>query len=1077
MAGGCGRIRRPEGNPIHSIDFIDQEEGWAASGWYDLYLGTGSGEILDTSDGGAKLDIGQTHDIPAEFHRLRSVPKRAGLWATGMVLKTTDGGTTRLPYAPGTTEPLDRVFFKNALDGWAVGGWSYNLGSPTSVIVHSTDGGATWQQQYYNSQATGPLTGVEFVSSTTGWAVGADGGLATTDGGAHWAQTNSPTATGLSDVCFGTPASGWIVGSTTIWHTTDAGASWGSQTVGANLVAVRTVSPTVVYAVGADGSVLRTTDGGATWTSAATGTTSDLTAVDFINAGRGWIVGTAGYGSEFGALLLTTDGGMSWHGLSSSTTQQNLYSTDFIDADRGWAVGDAGTVLHTTDGGSSWAVQQSGVTDALYSVDFVDADSGWTVGGSSSGEGTSTNAILHTTDGGSTWQRQYYDATANVALAGVKFVSSTTGWAVGGDSPPVVLHTTDGGKTWTPQTTGAPGALYGVDFLSSTTGWLLGNDNSEPYVLCTTDGGLDWSEHAVPTTVSDTWLTSIDFVSATTGYVAGGHSGYGGFDDIGEIDRTTDGGLTWAPVYFANTGVLGGVRFADQDNGWAVGGADVLHTTDGGASWTAQVTGIWSGLNAVSCPGSTDCWAVGSGGTIIDTTSGGVPSPPVNVATPDLAGVAAVGEDLTCPPGAWTGVPTPTFYYQWLRDGAPIDGATSAAYAVQTVDQAHDLSCQVTATSVAGQTSVTSNSLLVPLAPASVQPPVVSGTPFAGQQLSCSSGTWTGEPKPTLAYQWLCDGHAIATATGPGYTAQAADQAHSLCCEVTATNVAGQASTTSNSLFVPLPPANTSLPAITGTPALGDELTCSSGTWVGDPAPSLSYRWLRDAAPIAGASGTTYVVTSTDLGHSLSCEVTATNVAGHASVTSTEVEVATAPAESSPPGITGTPIVGASMWCSTGAWTGRPTPSFTYEWLRDGTPMAACTGTSYTVQAADLGHVLSCEVTASNIAGQVSATTSTVRPLPRPTVGLKATPATLMMGHRLVIAGVVHNLVPGHSTVSIWRRSHGKLILLKSLTASGAGAFRWTTELKKRGRLTFLASYVVDKLSFKSKPVVVRVKA
>src|SRR5690242_18100236 len=50
-----------------------------------------------------------------------------------------------------------------------------------------------------------------------------------------------------------------------------------------------------------------------------------------------------------------------------------LTAVTFLDADRGWAVGDRGVIWHTTDGGRSWKLQNSGVTCRLEAIQFIDA--------------------------------------------------------------------------------------------------------------------------------------------------------------------------------------------------------------------------------------------------------------------------------------------------------------------------------------------------------------------------------------------------------------------------------------------------------------------------------------------------------------------------------------------------------------------------------------------------------------------------------------------------------------------------------------------------------------------------------
>jgi hypothetical protein len=77
-------------------------------------------------------------------------------------------------------------------------------------------------------------------------------------------------------------------------------------------------------------------------------------------------------------------------------------------------------------------------------------------------------------------------------------------------------------------------------------------------------------------------------------------------------------------------------------------------------------------------------------------------------------------------------------------------------------------------------------------------------------------------------------------------------------------------------------PVSTAPPAVSGMAVVGDDLSCSSGSWRGDPAPvAFTYTWLRDGAPIAGASESSYTAQSADEGRAISCKVVATNVAGN----------------------------------------------------------------------------------------------------------------------------------------------------------------------------------------------------
>jgi len=79
-------------------------------------------------------------------------------------------------------------------------------------------------------------------------------------------------------------------------------------------------------------------------------------------------------------------------------------------------------------------------------------------------------------------------------------------------------------------------------------------------------------------------------------------------------------------------------------------------------------------------------------------------------------------------------------------------------------------------------------------------------------------------------------------------------------------------------------------PSITGTPANGQRLTCHPGLPAGVPA-QLTYAWLRDLIPIAGATGSTYAVKGQDTGHHLQCQVTATDGGGSATAKSAFVTI------------------------------------------------------------------------------------------------------------------------------------------------------------------------------------------
>ncbi len=55
-------------------------------------------------------------------------------------------------------------------------------------------------------------------------------------------------------------------------------------------------------------------------------------------------------------------------------------------------------------------------------------------------------------------------------------------------------------------------------------------------------------------------------------------------------------------------------------------------------------------------------------------------------------------------------------------------------------------------------------------APRSLTVPTIAGTAQVGQVLTGTNGTFSGNPAPTIARQWLANGAAISGATGATYT-------------------------------------------------------------------------------------------------------------------------------------------------------------------------------------------------------------------------------------------------------------------------------------------------------------------
>jgi hypothetical protein len=363
-------------------------------------------------------------------------------------------------------------------------------------------------------------------------------------------------------------------------------------------------------------------------------------------------------------------------------------------------------------------------------------------------------------------------------------------------------------------------------------------------------------------------------------------------------------------------------------------------------------------------------------------------SAPVNTVAPHIGGTPArVGLPLRCEAGTWTGLPEPSYAYHWVRDEGEIDEVTVAStreFVPGLEDVGQSLVCVVTATNSAGSVTVASAPVVVPagggVAPHNVVAPVITGIPALGAEVDCSPGEWSGNPAPTLHFKWFRKEGAgsalIAGAITDAYVVSESELGYSIDCEVTATNSEGAASQSSEPLAIPgLPPNNRELPLVSGTPSVGERLTCLLGAWDGKPAPKFTYAWLRNGTAIPFASAQTYTLTSEDRGTSISCSVTARNVAGEARAASgNEVTIeGLAPEVVELPQVLGTPTVSETLKCAPGAWNAAPPPSFTYQWLLGGAKIPAATTNALTLTNAERGQVVACEVTAENRLGEANA--------------------------------------------------------------------------------------------------------
>ena len=504
---------------LSDVVFTDVHHGWVVGHRENIMGEYYYPIILATSDGGVTwkkqyFPGGNTVSLV-----LASVafPDASHGWAvdnSGNILATSDGGAHWTAQSSGTTDNLRSVTFADASHGWIVAvAYDPKTDQSTSGLLATTDGGATWTRQAVGIQ----VNTLSFADRLHGYAVGADGSIATTiDGGASWQVRSSVSpASGIPalwDIAFADTAHGWAVGggmdtgTGVILATTDGGATWSAQAAGSGLLGVS--FPDAVHgwavgggshlggtgpAVGGPPVILHTGDGGLTWQTQSAGTSfGSLNDVDFVDANHGCVAGSSGaFPSGHPILAATSDGGVTWQSVTLPQAAGSAWAVSFVDAQHGWAVTSLtstypSVIYATSDGGLTWTSQYVASGVVLRSIAFADAAHGWAVGQAADLQGDC--AVLSTTNGGATWSEQDLASQSPGGLS-VSFIDASHGWIACGSA---VLATVDGGGHWWAERTGAE--VRSLAFTDPNHGWAAAQTADwiwgDGGILSTTTGGF-----------------------------------------------------------------------------------------------------------------------------------------------------------------------------------------------------------------------------------------------------------------------------------------------------------------------------------------------------------------------------------------------------------------------------------------------------------------------------------------------------------------------------------------------------------------------------------------------------------
>jgi photosystem II stability/assembly factor-like uncharacterized protein len=293
-----------------------------------------------------------------------------------------------------------------------------------------------------------------------------------------------------------------------------------------------------------------------------------------------------------------------------------------------WVSGTGGTVLRTTNSGSTWTnVSPTLIRENTTTFDFRDiqAYSAHVAVILSIGTGNASRIYL-TRDGGQSWKPTFINQEPTAFYDCMAFENEKHGMAM---SDPVdgkfrLIETWDGGASWTiVDPSGIPAALTGeAGFAASGTcleaaagRWYLASGGINPGRIYRSKTGHDWEvSNSSIAGGAAAGVFSVRFRDGKHGIAVGGdYETPTGNMDISSWSN--DGGETWHASKSFPAGYRSGAAWVPGRGKTAIAvgtsGSDI--TVDGGKSWRNFDNGTF---DAVECVGKNVCWASGSKGRV-----------------------------------------------------------------------------------------------------------------------------------------------------------------------------------------------------------------------------------------------------------------------------------------------------------------------------------------------------------------------------------------------------------------------------------------------------------------------------
>ena len=228
---------------------------------------------------------------------------------------------------------------------------------------------------------------------------------------------------------------------------------------------------TSITTLGDTSFIINTTNGGVNWNIQYVAPNIALYAISIVDGNTGYCGGSSGPGR----LFKTTNGGVNWNEIGTPTRVTDMF---FVNKDSGWIANETFTadVRTTTDGGQSWQLRNSGLTDNINRLFFLNYSTGY----------CGSRYFKKTTNAGLNWVQIYDFATESIYS--MYFIDEQTGWSA--LSGAKIGKTTNGGLNWIIQQPSMTSNNTTDIYMVNDTGWA---GTSWFYkVFKTTNSGLNW---------------------------------------------------------------------------------------------------------------------------------------------------------------------------------------------------------------------------------------------------------------------------------------------------------------------------------------------------------------------------------------------------------------------------------------------------------------------------------------------------------------------------------------------------------------------------------------------------------